>query len=41
MLRPAHLALHLRRANVRHGAEHALRDDELAARRDLAPCLAP
>ena len=39
--RLAHLALLLRRASVPRSPTHALCDDELAARRELALCLAP
>jgi len=41
MRRSARLALHPRRAGVRHGAEQALPDDELGSRRELAPRRAP
>jgi hypothetical protein len=41
MRRSARLALHPRRADVRHGAEQALPDDELGSRRELAPRRAP
>ena len=37
MRRSARLALRPRRADVRHGAEQALPDDELGSRRELAP----